>query len=605
MRIQLLGRFSIRLADADERLIPVPSRRRRALLAYLAMQPGFSETRERLATLLWGDVPDRQARQSLRQALVAMRADFAPFDVHPLRVERDIIGLDPDLIVVDARELLALHGSERLEDVENAAAVFQGPFLDGIDLPAEGFADWLRQQRHRIDAAAATVLARGAEQADKSGNGPLAIHFAERLSALDPARGSSHRLLLKLSARYQGRDYAIARADSLNKALRDQFDVGLDAETRNLIAEIKAGEYESARTDDLPRGQDTDAAVLEWTGLEAAPLASTSCDVDGLPTAEASSVWPRRKHPVTLLLGVVAITIGAATILSSALGWPRFSSHNPRGDAKDPSVTQLINPEASGDPTLDELLTRGWAAMVRLPSEGPAASPASYFEQALKRAPDNASAQLGFAGSQIVLASMLVARTSEFDLKRADQFLKLVLERDPHQGTALLYRGMLRRFRGDYSGSRDDLLTAIQFHPSYALAYAQLGYTFYRMGEYDRGLEYVRYAIRLSPHDPSLGAWSSTAGMIELERGNDAAAYEWLDRAVTLAPRQILPRLALAAVLIHRGDAVAAHRQVEELSHIAPWLTLETVRSRLGLYSPPAETRRRLLDGAIKALAAG
>ena len=86
MRIQLLGRFLIRLADADERLIPVPSRRRRALLAYLAMQPGYSETRERLATLLWGEVPDRQARQSLRQALVAMRADFAPFGVEPLRV---------------------------------------------------------------------------------------------------------------------------------------------------------------------------------------------------------------------------------------------------------------------------------------------------------------------------------------------------------------------------------------------------------------------------------------------------------------------------------------------------------------------------------------
>src|ERR1700761_6624512 len=108
MRLQLLGRFSIRLSNDDERLIPVPSRRRRALLAYLAMQPGFSETRERLGALLWGDAPDRQARQSLRQALVAMRADFAPFDVHPLRVERDTVGLDPDLVVVDARELLAL-----------------------------------------------------------------------------------------------------------------------------------------------------------------------------------------------------------------------------------------------------------------------------------------------------------------------------------------------------------------------------------------------------------------------------------------------------------------------------------------------------------------
>jgi tetratricopeptide (TPR) repeat protein len=146
-----------------------------------------------------------------------------------------------------------------------------------------------------------------------------------------------------------------------------------------------------------------------------------------------------------------------------------------------------------------------WGAMVRLPSEGPAAGPASYFEEALKRAPDNSSAQLGFAGSQVLLASMLLGRTSEFDLKRADQFLKLVLERDPHEGTALLYRGMLRRLRGDFSGSRDDFLTAIEFHPSLAGAYAQLGYTFYRVGEYDRGLEFIQYAMRLSPRDPSLG----------------------------------------------------------------------------------------------------
>src|ERR1700761_9558882 len=213
MRIQLLGRFSIRLSDADERLISIPSRRRRALLAYLAMQPGYSETRERLATLLWGEVPDRQARQSLRQALVAMRSDFEPFGVQPLLVERAIVGFDPDLVAVDAREFLELGDSERPEDVERAATLLQGPFLDGIDLPAEGFTDWLQQQRQRIDAAAISVLSRGAEHANKAGNGPLAVHFAERLLALDPARSDSHRLLLKLTFQHRGRGDAIARAE--------------------------------------------------------------------------------------------------------------------------------------------------------------------------------------------------------------------------------------------------------------------------------------------------------------------------------------------------------------------------------------------------------
>jgi TolB-like protein/DNA-binding SARP family transcriptional activator/Tfp pilus assembly protein PilF len=755
MRIQLLGRFLIRLADADERLIPVPSRRRRALLAYLAMQPGYSETRERLATLLWGEVPDRQARQSLRQALVAMRADFAPFDVQPLRVERDIVGLDPDLIAVDARELLALADSERPEDVEKAAAVLQGPFLDGIDLPAEGFTDWLQQQRHRIDATAATVLGRGAEQADKNGNGPLAIHFAERLSALDPARGSSHRLLLRLSAHHRGRDDAMVRADGLNKTLREEFDVGLDTETRALVAEIKAGEFEADRAGDLRRVKETNTIVLEMASAGTEPRGGIPLDVDPPPIPEAAAARSRWKHPAALLFGAGSAVIAVVAVLSShTLGWADIFSNHPldgptdlsasrtqlaagvstittnlAGQALNPimvlpfsasgSATEeagvaetltndLINdlsmvtalrviskstsrqykdkkfdiasigtelgiryvvdgsvqmrdgvaridaaltdtssratlwtqrfdrpvtdlpsvkseitrsiarqlqitvylaeedrivPKASGDTTLEDLLTRGWGAMVRLPTDGPAASPASYFEEALKRAPDNSSAQLGFAGSQVVLATMLLGRHSEFDLKRADQFLKLVLEKDPRQGTALLYRGMLRRMRGDFSGARDDFLTAIEFHPSFAVAYAQVGYTFYRLGEYDRGLEFIQYAMRLSPRDPGLGAWSYMCGMIELERGNNAAAFAWLDRSVTLIPRDIFARLALAAVLIHRGDAAAAHRQVEELARIAPWLTLETVRSRLGLYAPPAETRRRLLDGVEKAFA--
>jgi adenylate cyclase len=754
MRIHLLGRFLIRPSGAQGRPILVASPRRRALLAYLAMQPGYSETRERLATLLWGEVPDRQARQSLRQALVAMRADFAAFDVRALRVERDIIGLDPDLISVDARELISLAESDRPEDVEKAVAILQRPFLDGIDLPAEGFTDWLQQQRQRIDAAALTVLGRGAVQADKDGNGPLALHFAERLLLVDPARGSSHRLLLALTAQHRGRDDAITRADSLNRTLREQLDAGLEAETRALIVEIKAGAFEAGGTGNVRRAQPTSAAH-ELPDTRTTPQVDIQPDIDRPPIAEATPARLRWARPATMLFGALFATIAAIVIFSSlTLTWPNILSSRLVSSATDqgasssrltpgvsaatanlsvqglnpimvlpfsasnggteeagvaealtndlindlstvtalrviskstsrlykdknfdiasigielgvryvvdgsvqmrdgvaridavltdtssrlnlwtqrfdrpatdlPSVKSEITrsiarqlqvtvflaeedriaPKGSGDPTLEDLLTRGWGAMVRLPGDGPATSPASYFEEALKRAPNNSSAQLGYAGSQIVQATMLLGQTSEFDLSRADEFLKLVLEHDPRQGTALLYRGMLRRLRGDISGARDDFLSAIEYHPSFAVAYAQAGYTFYRLGEYDRGLEFIRYAIRLSPRDPGLGVWSYMAGMIELERGNNAAAFAWLDRSVSLIPDNVFARLALAAVLIHRGDAAAAHRQVEELARVAPWLTADALHSRIGLYAPPTETRRRLLDGVEKAFA--
>src|SRR5262245_52922383 len=70
-RLTLLGGFDLRAATGDP--IPLSGRKTLALLAFLALQPGQRAARSRLITLLWGDVPDTQARTSLRQALAAMR----------------------------------------------------------------------------------------------------------------------------------------------------------------------------------------------------------------------------------------------------------------------------------------------------------------------------------------------------------------------------------------------------------------------------------------------------------------------------------------------------------------------------------------------------
>jgi TolB-like protein/DNA-binding SARP family transcriptional activator len=749
VQIQLLGRFSIRSGESGDQLVSVASRRRRALLGYLAMQPGYSETRERLATLLWGDVPDRQARQSLRQALAAVRADFAPLGPEPLRVERDTIGLDPDLVTIDARELLALADSQRPEDIQRAAALYTGPFLDGIDLSAEGFSDWLQHQRHRVNVAAATVFTRAAEQADAAENGALAVHFAERLLALDPSRSSSHYLLLGIMARHRGRDQALAEAERIGRMLRDDLGVGFDARTRALIADIKSGAVgtaqsramapvsELARTTGSPENGSTGmlsdtlapvadrrslffarprhraaqialgAAVVavaavalgrtfDWLPIHMTGATKNPTDIDASraplvqgASAATANLSTQGLNPIMVLpfssdanatedaqvadlltddlindlstvsalrvisrstsrlfkgktfdiamigteLGVryvvggsvhvadgVARIDAALTDTSSRLNvWAqRFerpiaelnavTSEITRSTARQMQVTIYLAedarlvPKASDDPTLEDLLTRGWAAMVRSPGEGPSASVAGFFEAALKRAPDNLSAQIGYAGSQIVPATTVFGRSSEFDLDRADEMLKSVLARAPRHSTALLYRGMLRRLRGDFAGARDDFVGAIEASPSFATAYGQAGHAFYRLGDYDRGLEYVRYAMRLSPRDPGLGVWSYMAGVIEIERGNDAAAFEWLNRSARLIPRGIYTRLGLAAVLVHRGDTAAALDQMRELSRIAPWLTLEAVHgSALG--AEPKWACQRLMDGIEKAFA--
>jgi DNA-binding SARP family transcriptional activator len=66
LELRLLGRFELVLRESGE-LVPAPAAKMRALLAYLAAAPRSTETRRRLAGLLWESSGEDQARPSLRQ----------------------------------------------------------------------------------------------------------------------------------------------------------------------------------------------------------------------------------------------------------------------------------------------------------------------------------------------------------------------------------------------------------------------------------------------------------------------------------------------------------------------------------------------------------
>ena len=118
--LRLLGRFEIATNGAVSVGLPASGRRGRALMAYLALRPDFTETRERLATLLWGDRLDRQARQSLRQCLASLRKDCKAIGLEFLRIDQETVGFDPASLNVDARALPMLAQSAEPCDVDAA-----------------------------------------------------------------------------------------------------------------------------------------------------------------------------------------------------------------------------------------------------------------------------------------------------------------------------------------------------------------------------------------------------------------------------------------------------------------------------------------------------
>ena len=102
LRLKLLGGFELRSASGVP--ISLTARKPALLLAYLALRPGQSHDREKLAGLFWGDSGEVQARNSLRQALAVLRQHLRPHDDVLVTPEAETIAVARDALVTDVAE---------------------------------------------------------------------------------------------------------------------------------------------------------------------------------------------------------------------------------------------------------------------------------------------------------------------------------------------------------------------------------------------------------------------------------------------------------------------------------------------------------------------
>ncbi len=96
------------------------------------------------------------------------------------------------------------------EALEAAVALYQGPLLDGVQVAAPSFEEWLESERARLAELALEALRRLVDRHVKAGRADAAIQTAARLLALDPLQEEIHRTLMRLHAR-QGRRAAALR----------------------------------------------------------------------------------------------------------------------------------------------------------------------------------------------------------------------------------------------------------------------------------------------------------------------------------------------------------------------------------------------------------
>jgi DNA-binding SARP family transcriptional activator/TolB-like protein/Tfp pilus assembly protein PilF len=244
IRLRLLGR-PVLTRGGDPAPIRLSTRKAGALVAYLAMSPDQAASREELATLLWGNCSDPQARQSLRQALAFLRKDLGSKDLGSpdfFTADSNMVRLKPGFWSVDALEFESLSKSQDPGDLDKAAALFGGDFLAGLNIEEDGFAEWVRAQRVRTQLAAARLCEIFAGRPELVTDGERAVAAAERLLALDPLREDWQRLALTLYARYRGTSEALAQYEAFSSLLRRELDVAPERDTEALIGRIRNDE---------------------------------------------------------------------------------------------------------------------------------------------------------------------------------------------------------------------------------------------------------------------------------------------------------------------------------------------------------------------------
>ena len=237
----------------DSTTSPV-QRKRLLVLAVLAAAGPSGIGRDAMLALFWGEGAEADARNSLKQALFALRRAVGERAVvaDGLMLRLDAAALPSDVATFAA----ALAG----HDDAVAVTAYRGPFLDGVPLPGNPQNDalerWVSERRAALAGQFRDALRRLTADAAACGDWSAATAWAERLAADDPLDRAATRAFVRTlvaagelpRARRQVRVY-----DQLAAA---ELRAGPDAELAALAAPVTTPGRDSAA---LPRGPESPA----------------------------------------------------------------------------------------------------------------------------------------------------------------------------------------------------------------------------------------------------------------------------------------------------------------------------------------------------------
>lgn len=233
LKLQLLGDIKV-MRDGAALPLP-PSKKTRALLAYLALSPR-AYRREQLCELLW-EIPD-DPRGSLRWSLSKLRRLVDDDNHTRIVADRNQVAFATEDAQIDVSALISFSKNDLsvlpLTELEKAVETYHGLFLEGLELPDfHDFYSWCIGQREQVCRCQIQLHQALVQRLENEPERALA--HAEKLTALAPYEESAHitlaSLLLALGrnkeaeqqvkrGRHLLQEAGVPGGDALNETLR-------------------------------------------------------------------------------------------------------------------------------------------------------------------------------------------------------------------------------------------------------------------------------------------------------------------------------------------------------------------------------------------------
>jgi predicted ATPase/DNA-binding SARP family transcriptional activator len=246
LKIYVLGQFKL---QANDLVLELPARPAQSLLAYLALNAGVTNRREKLASLLWPEATEPNARGYLRQALWRIRkcleSGSLAWEDYLQISDISVTFNDQSDYSLDANLLLARTEGWPEEKITEIVLLYRGELLPGF------YDEWITVERERLQMAYHQKMNQLLDRLIQKRYWDDVLHWGEQWIRLGFSPEPAYRALIKAYAGLGNLGMIGVTYQRCVEALNRDLGVDPSLETIRLYEHLRGGgleEYVSTST---------------------------------------------------------------------------------------------------------------------------------------------------------------------------------------------------------------------------------------------------------------------------------------------------------------------------------------------------------------------